>query len=121
MMIKLDFGEMLLEADIFDSLIANKFMENLPYSIELTKWGNELYGSIGVDLGEENPIMDTEKTHKQIMAHVTKNVPWGLKVEMKNVQNCNPVWINTDNRGLQISKAVTHNMEFSSLSAGMTG
>jgi len=52
------------------------------------------------------PGMDTEKTHKQIMAHVQKNVPWGLKVEMKNVQNCNPVWIDTDNRGLQISKAV---------------
>ncbi len=52
------------------------------------------------------PGMDTVKTHKQIMAHVEKNVPWGLKVEMKNVQNCNPVWIDTDNRGLQISKAV---------------
>jgi len=25
---------------------------------------------------------------------------------MKNVQNCNPVWIDTDSRGLQISKAV---------------
>jgi len=52
------------------------------------------------------PGMDAEKTHKQIMAHVQKHVPWGLKVEMKNVQNCNPVWIDTDNRGLQISKAV---------------
>lgn len=52
------------------------------------------------------PGMDAEKTHKQIMAHVQKNVPWGLKVEMKNVQNCNPVWIDTDNRGLQIAKAV---------------
>ena len=46
------------------------------------------------------------KTHKQIMAHVQKNVPWGLKVDMKNVQNCNPVWIDTDNGGLQISRAV---------------
>ncbi len=52
------------------------------------------------------PGMDTEKTHKQIMAHVEKHVPWGLKVEMKNVQNCNPVWIDTDDMGLQISNAV---------------
>lgn len=52
------------------------------------------------------PGMDAVKTHKQIMAHVEKNVPWGLKVEMKNVQNSNPVWIDTDNRGLQIGKAV---------------
>ena len=52
------------------------------------------------------PGMNAEKTRKQIMAHIEKNVPWGLKVEMKNTQNCNPVWIDTDNRGLQISKAV---------------
>jgi acetylornithine deacetylase/succinyl-diaminopimelate desuccinylase-like protein len=52
------------------------------------------------------PGMNAEKTHEQIMAHVQKHVPWGLKVEMKNVQNCNPVWIETDNRGLQISQAV---------------
>ncbi|HXV79225.1 MAG TPA: M20/M25/M40 family metallo-hydrolase, partial [Candidatus Binatia bacterium] len=52
------------------------------------------------------PGMDTEKTHKQIMAHVEKHVPWGLKVEMKNVQNCNPVWIEMDDMGLQISNAV---------------
>lgn len=52
------------------------------------------------------PGQNAEKTRKQIMEHVKKNVPWGLKVEMKNVQNCNPVWIDTDDRGLQISKAV---------------
>jgi len=52
------------------------------------------------------PGMNAEKTHGQIMAHVQKNVPWGLKVEMKNVQNCNPIWIDTSDRGLQISKTV---------------
>ena len=52
------------------------------------------------------PGMNAEKTHAQIMAHVQKNVPWGLKVEMKNVQNCNPIWIDTNDRGLQISRTV---------------
>jgi len=55
-MIKLDFGVLVLEAELFESVIANKFIGNLPYSINLTSWGNELYGSIGIDLGEENPI-----------------------------------------------------------------
>ena len=52
------------------------------------------------------PGMDTVKNHEQMMAHVEKNVPGGLKVEMKNVQNCNPVWIDRDDMGLQISNAV---------------
>ena len=54
--IKLDFGKLLLEAELFESDIANKFIEHLPYSIEITKWGNELYGSIGIDLGTNNPV-----------------------------------------------------------------
>jgi acetylornithine deacetylase/succinyl-diaminopimelate desuccinylase-like protein len=52
------------------------------------------------------PGMTAEKTHKLIMDHVTKHVPWGIKVDMKNVQNCDPVWIDTSDRGLQISKTV---------------
>jgi len=52
------------------------------------------------------PGQDAVKTHKQIMAHVKANVPWGLEVEMKNVQNCNPIWIDSSDRGLQISAAV---------------
>lgn len=50
--------------------------------------------------------MNAVKTHKLIMDHITKHVPWGIKVEMKNNQNCNPVWIDSDDRGLQISKTV---------------
>jgi len=57
-MIKLDFGKFILEAEIFDSVIASKFIENLPYTIDLTQWGNEVYGSIEIDLGEENPISE---------------------------------------------------------------
>jgi len=52
------------------------------------------------------PGMNAEKTHKQIMAHIEKNVPWGIQVKMENVQNCDPVVIDTDDPGLLISKAV---------------
>lgn len=54
----LDFGSIVLDAELFDSSIATRFAENLPYTINLEKWGNELYGSIGIDLGEENPKSD---------------------------------------------------------------
>jgi len=58
MIIKLDFGEVVLEAELFDCVVANKFMKHLPCTIELTKWGDELYGSIGRDLGVDNPILE---------------------------------------------------------------
>ena len=54
--IKLDFGILVLEAELFNNNIAKKFADNLPYAINLTQWGNELYGSIDVDLGVEDPI-----------------------------------------------------------------
>ena len=61
--IELDFGTFVLEAELFDTKIANKFAENLPYQVSLTHWGNEFYGSIEAklgekDLGEENPVPD---------------------------------------------------------------
>jgi len=52
----LDFGAVVLDAELFDSAIANRFAENLPYTISLEQWGNELYGSVGINLGEENPV-----------------------------------------------------------------
>jgi hypothetical protein len=54
----LDFGSMSLVAELFDSSVAAGFYENLPYSVSLEKWGDELYGPIGIDLGEENPVPD---------------------------------------------------------------
>lgn len=54
----LDFGSIVLDAELFDSSIADSFARNLPYTINLEKWGNELYGSIGIDLGKENPVPD---------------------------------------------------------------
>jgi hypothetical protein len=56
--IELDFGEFVLEAELFDTKIAKKFAEKLPVQVSLTSWGNELYGSIGKDLGEESPVPD---------------------------------------------------------------
>lgn len=54
--IVLDFGSLVLEADMFDSIVADGFIKNLPYTTALQKWGSELYGSIGIDLGEEKPV-----------------------------------------------------------------
>ncbi len=54
--ILLDFGSLTLEAELFDSPIAESFANNLPYSIQLDHWGNECYGSIGIDPGTHKPI-----------------------------------------------------------------
>lgn len=54
--ITIDFGEFTLDAELFDSTVAEKFAENLPYTINLEKWGDEVYGPIGINLGEDKPI-----------------------------------------------------------------
>ncbi len=56
--ITLDFGSTVLEGELFDTVTAGKFADNLPYTVNLTQWGRELYGSIGLDLGEEVPVPD---------------------------------------------------------------
>ncbi|MBT4266610.1 MAG: hypothetical protein HOD85_20620 [Deltaproteobacteria bacterium] len=56
MQIILDFGPFTLDAELFNSTIASNFAKSLPYTINLEKWGNEVYGSVGMDLSEENPI-----------------------------------------------------------------
>lgn len=56
--ILLDFKSLTLTADLFDSRIARNFAANLPYEVNLVQWGRELYGSIGIDLGEEHPVPD---------------------------------------------------------------
>ena len=56
--IELDFGAFILEAALFETPIAQKFKQHLPYNVNLMQWGNELYGSIGKDFGEENPVPD---------------------------------------------------------------
>ena len=32
--------------------------QQLPVRVDLTTWGDESYGSIGIDLGEESPVPD---------------------------------------------------------------
>jgi hypothetical protein len=54
--IELDFGSFILDAELFDTKIARKFSDKLPYTVSLMQWGKELYGSIGINLGEENPV-----------------------------------------------------------------
>ena len=54
--VELDFGKFVCRAEFFETEIAFRFVEHLPYEIKLTGWGEELYGNIGVDLGEESPV-----------------------------------------------------------------
>lgn len=56
MNIELDFGTFTCKAMLFDTKIAERFAKNLPCRVSLMKWGEELYGSIGKDLGKENPV-----------------------------------------------------------------
>jgi len=37
--IELDFGNLKLEAELFDTAVAEKFFQNLPYTVNLTHWG----------------------------------------------------------------------------------
>jgi len=52
----LDFGELYLTADLFNTRIAAELYESLPCEISLVSWGRELYGPIDLDLGEEQPV-----------------------------------------------------------------
>jgi hypothetical protein len=54
----LDFGSFICEAELFDTSVAEKLTEHLPCTIDPQKWGNEIYGSIGIDCGESDPITE---------------------------------------------------------------
>lgn len=54
--IKLTFDTISIEAKLNDSPVAQKLYEELPKTLDLITWGDEAYGSIGVDLGEFNPV-----------------------------------------------------------------
>jgi len=54
--INLRFDDFELTAELFDTRVAGDFARGIPYDVKLTQWGNEVYGSIGKDLGEENPV-----------------------------------------------------------------
>ena len=52
--ITLDFGTFEITANVFDNEIARKFVTTLPVTVQLQQWGDEVFGSIGEDLGTEN-------------------------------------------------------------------
>jgi hypothetical protein len=54
--ITLEFGSVVLDAGLFDTRIGQKLLQHLPVTVKLMQWGEEFYGGIGVDLGEENPV-----------------------------------------------------------------
>lgn len=54
----LDFGKLQLRGEIFPGPIGERFLESLPREIALQHWGDESYGGIGVDLGQQNPVPD---------------------------------------------------------------
>ena len=56
MNILLDFGTFTLKAELEHTPVAEAFADNLPYEIDLTGWGRELYGPISRDLGSHNPV-----------------------------------------------------------------
>lgn len=56
--ITIDFGAFSLTATLFDTPIAGRFADTLPKTVSFTRWGGEMYGSIGADLGEETPVAD---------------------------------------------------------------
>lgn len=52
--LQFDFGT--IEAELNDTPIAEVLYGMLPLSINLITWGDEAYGSIGKDLGEDTPV-----------------------------------------------------------------
>ncbi len=55
-LIELDFGTFKLEATLLNTPISERFAELLPYTIDLTRWGNEVYGPVGANLGKDAPV-----------------------------------------------------------------
>lgn len=54
--IELHFNDIIMQGRLFDTEIGRRLYAALPVKINLQTWGDESYGSIGVDLGAENPI-----------------------------------------------------------------
>jgi len=53
--IKITAGDVTAEAEINDSTTANKIWDALPIEARANTWGDEIYFSIPVQLGEQNP------------------------------------------------------------------
>src|SRR4030042_7038601 len=53
--IKITAGEVIAEAEINDGDTANKIWDALPIEARANTWGDEIYFSIPLHLGEQNP------------------------------------------------------------------
>jgi uncharacterized protein len=56
MKIVLEFAGFELKAELFKTKTADAIARALPLKADLEKWGNELYGSIGLPLPAEKPV-----------------------------------------------------------------
>lgn len=54
----LQFDVGTIEAELRDSPIADSLYSLLPLSIDLLTWGDEAYGTIAEDLGEDRPVSE---------------------------------------------------------------
>ena len=42
-----------LDAELSDSTVAQVVLESLPVEVEMSRWGEEYYGSVGIDIHED--------------------------------------------------------------------
>ncbi len=54
--IKILVGDVVLEAELNNSKTAKKIVEALPFTFSGDYWGDEIYGSIPVKVGDESPV-----------------------------------------------------------------
>ena len=52
----LDFGSVTLNAELFDTGVAQGVHALLPRTLNLTRWGDEVYGALPVAIDTENPV-----------------------------------------------------------------
>lgn len=53
--IRIISGKTLLEAELNDSMTASRIADILPFNGSVSRWGNEIYFSIPLSAGSENP------------------------------------------------------------------
>jgi len=52
----LDFGKFSLNAELFDTPVADRFWRGLPCEIELEQWGGEVYGPLPFECGTDAAV-----------------------------------------------------------------
>ena len=54
----LDFGSFSLNAMLFNTPVAESLYDSLPQQIDLTHWGQEMYGSVSGNHGHHQPVSE---------------------------------------------------------------